>query len=145
MNISEKTLSTLEFDKIRAELATFCPTAGGAGLALSLCPSDRREEIKHKQKFTTDARRLLDAKGMPPFGSVVEMANICERAQKGATLSARELLDVAAILRSARSLLDYIRANKLFDTSLDVIFERLLPNRTLEDRISRSIISEELI
>ena len=145
MNVKEKTLITLEFDKIRAMLAAVCPTKGASEQALSLIPDDRIDIIVRKQRRTTDARRLLDAKGMPPFGSVVDMADICERALKGAVLTQRELLDGAAILRSARSLLDYIRANKLFDTSIDEIFERLLPNRALEDRIYRSIISEDMI
>lgn len=145
MNISEKTLITLEFDKIRAMLAALCPTEAAARSALTLVPDDRIEIVARKQKRTTDARRLLDAKGMPPFGTVSEMDDICERAIKGATLTPRELLEAAALLRSSRSLLDYIRANKLFDTCLDEVFERLVPNRALEDRIYRSIISDDMI
>ena len=145
MNIKEKTLITLEFDKIRAMLAALCPTKGAAEEALLLVPDDRIDVIVRKQRRTTDARRLLDAKGMPPFGSAVAMEDICERALKGAVLTPRELLDAAGILRSARSLLDYIRANKLFDTSIDEIFERMLPHRALEDRIYRSIISDDMI
>ncbi len=145
MNITEKTLSTLEFDKIRAMLASVCPTKGAAESALALMPDDRTEIILRRQTRTTDARRLLDAKGLPPFGSVSDMGDICERALKGAVLTPRELTEAAIVLRSSRALLDYIRANKLFDTSLDEIFERLLPNRPLEDRIFRSIISEEMI
>ena len=145
MNITEKTLITLEFDKIREMLAALCPTAGAAAQALALVPDDRIEIIKRNQKKTTDARRLLDAKGMPPFGSVTDISDSCERALKSAVLTPRELLEAAALLRSARSLLDYIRSNKLFDTSLDEVFERLIPNRSLEDRIYRSIISEDMI
>ena len=145
MNIKEKTLITLEFDKIRAMLAALCPTKGAAEQALLLLPDDRIEIIARKQRRTTDARRLLDAKGMPPFGSAVAMEDICDRALKGAVLTPRELLDAAGILRSARSLLDYIRSNKTFDTSIDEIFERMLPQRALEDRIYRSIISDDMI
>ncbi|MBP3314858.1 MAG: endonuclease MutS2 [Clostridia bacterium] len=145
MNITEKTLSTLEFDKIREMLAASCPTEGSAALSLALCPDDRREIVERRLSRTTDARRLLDAKGLPPFGTVRDMGDACERALKGAVLTPRELLDAALLMRSSRSLLDYIRANKLFPTSLDEIFERLTPNRPLEDRIFRSIISEDMI
>jgi len=145
MNISEKTLSTLEFDKIRELLAKACPTRGAAERARALCPTDRLDVIERAQTRTADARRLLDTKGMPPFGSVTDMTDICERSLKGATLTPRELLDAAALLRSARSCLEYIRSNKLFDTSLDEIFERLIPNRSLEDRIYRSVISDDMI
>ncbi|MBQ9112218.1 MAG: endonuclease MutS2 [Clostridia bacterium] len=145
MNIKEKTLTTLEFDKIRLMLADCCPTSGAAAMAMSLCPTDRIDMARQRQTRTTDAKRLSDAKGMPSFGSVTDVSDICERATKGAVLTPRELLDTAALLRSSRQLLDYIRANRLFSTVLDEVFERLLPNRQLEDRISRSIVSEELI
>ncbi len=145
MKISEKTLTTLEFDKVREMLAAVCPTSGAAALARSLSPTDNIDLARRAQQRTTDAKKLADAKGMPSFGGVTEMAPICERADKGATLTTRELLDVAALLRTSRMLRDYIRTNKTFDTLLDEIFERLMPNRTLEDRIYRSIISEDMI
>ena len=145
MICSEKLFSTLEFDKIRALLAESALTDGGRVLALSLEPSDRPDVIIKRQRRTTDARRLADAKGMPSFGSVHDVSAACERAEKGATLSMRELLDVAGVLRTSRMLIDYISANKLFDTSLDEIFDRLIPQRKLEDRIFRAIISEEMM
>ena len=145
MSITEKTLVTLEFDKIRQMLADSCPTKGAAEAARALYPATYIEAARAKQTATTDAKRLCDAKGMPSFGGVVDIADVCERALKGAVLTPRELLDVAVLLRASRQLLDYIRSNRLFETSLDEVFERLIPNRTLEDRIARSIISEELI
>ncbi len=145
MSINEKAISALEFDKIRTILASNCLTAGARERALSLMPMLHIEQIERQQKKTTDARRLLEAKGMPPFGTVVNINDICERAIKGATLTPRELLDSALLLRSARSLLEYIRSNKTFSTTLDEIFERLIPNRAVEDRIMRSIVSEDMI
>ena len=145
MNITEKTLTTLEFDKIRGMLADACPTAGAAALARGLCPTDHADLVRRRQKRTTDARRLSDVKGMPSFGSVTDVGDLCERAQKGAVLTPRELMDGAAVLRSSRQLLEYSRTNRLFPTVLDEVFERLLPNRHLEDRITRSILSEDLI
>ena len=145
MKLKEKALVALEFDKIREMLASLCPTSGARETALSLRPDTRAEIIDRNQKKTTDARRLLEAKGMPPFGTVTDVTPICERALKGATLTQRELLDTALLLRSARSMLDYIRSNKTFDSRLDEIFERLIPNRATEDRIFRSIISEDTV
>ena len=145
MNITEKTLSTLEFDKIRQMLADCCSTAGAVQMAMMLTPTDRLDVATERQTRTTDAKRLADAKGMPSFGGVSDVSDLCERALKGAILTPRELLDAAALMRTSRQLLEYIRTNKLFATVLDEIFERLTPSRMIEDRISRSIISEELI
>ena len=145
MKITEKNLCILEFDKIRAMLADACATSGSAALAMSLSPDDRIDIIRARQTRTTDAKRLSDAKGLPPFSSLTDIGDICERALKGAVLTPRELMDAACVLRVARGLLDYSRANRTFTTVLDEVFERLLPNRFLEDRISRSILSEEMI
>ncbi len=145
MYFSNRTLTTLEFDKICAMLASCAPTAGARAMAQRLMPVTDQVEIVRRLQRTTDARRLSDAKGMPPFGSIIEVDGACERAEKGAMLTTRELLDVAALLRGARLLLDYNKVNRTFPTTLDEIFERLLPNRTLEDRITRSILSEDMI
>ncbi len=145
MKISEKTLKTLEFDRIREMLADCALTEGAKALALRLEPSDDADIILRKQRYTSDARDLMDIKGLPPFGAVHDMGDICERAEKGSALSPRELLSVAGILRSSRMLLDYIRNNKTKDTSLDDIFERLMPSKPTEDKITRAIISEDMI
>ena len=143
--MDEKNLHTLEFTKIREMLATYALTEGAKARALALLPAKDPIEARLLQTQTTDARRLIDQKGMPSFGMVKDIADACERADKGATLSMGELLAVANVLRTSRSLLEYIRTNKLFETSLDEIFERLMPSRTLEDKITRAIISEDQI
>ena len=145
MSFSEKVMHSLEFDKICALLASFAPTDGSKAMARMLIPSEDIDTVLKKQRRTTDAKRLCDAKGMPTFGGVRDVAESCERAEKGAILTPGELLSIAAVLRTSRSLIDYCHGNHLFDTVLDEIFDRLMPNRTLEDKITRSIISEELI
>ncbi len=145
MELTEKTLKTLEYDKILAMLATLAPTAGAREQALSLLPDDDKVAVKRRLRRTGDARRLLDDKGMPSFGMVIDVGDALDRAVKGATLSARELLDVGNVLRTARGLLEYSRTNRHFETVLDEVFERLLPERRLEDKIYRAILSEDMI
>ena len=145
MSFNEKTLISLEFNKIREILADFAPTEGAAISAKLLMPSCDPDTVLLRQRRTTDARRLCDAKGMPTFSNLKDVSDSCERADKGAVLTPAELLSVAAVLRCARTLVDYCHGNHLFDTVLDEIFDRLLPNRSLEEKITRAIISDELI
>ena len=141
----EKTLQILEFNKIREMLAEHCDTDGSKRLALELTPSDDIVEVKRRQERTEDAKRLAGQKGKPSFGSVKDVTASLERASKGAVLSQRELLDCAEILRTSRGLLEYIKGDKKFETSIDEIFERLTPDKKLEMRITGAIISEEMI
>ena len=145
MSFNEKTLNALEFNKICDMLAQHATTDGAKKMAKMLIPSDDIDVVMLRQRRTTDAKRLCDAKGMPSFGGVRDVSESCERADKGAMLTPGELLAIAGVLRTSRTLIDYCHGNHLFDTVLDEIFDRLMPSRTLEDRISRSIISEELI
>ncbi|MBE6702954.1 MAG: endonuclease MutS2 [Ruminococcaceae bacterium] len=145
MKTDIKTQKKLEYDEILKRLAACAPTAGAAERALALLPDDDADTVKRNLIRTGDACRLLSDKGMPSFGSVADVTDAVERAGKGATLSTRDLLDVGNILRTARGLLDYIRVNRRFDTVLDELFERLLPDRRLEDRIYRAIVAEDVI
>ncbi len=145
MTFTQKTLTTLEFDKIIEMLVECASTDGARARARSLSPTDDIDAVIERQRRTEDAKRLINAKGFPSFSAEESTASAAERAYKGAVLSPRELLDIASLLRSARMMLDYINTDKPFDTALDPIFARLLPNRPLEDRITRSILSEDMI
>lgn len=145
MDISEKILKTLEFDKVRMMLAESALTEGARQRAMLLSPSDDIDEILRRQRKTTDAKRLMNIKGAPSFGEARDISDACERALKGAVLTPRELLDVADILKVSSRLIEYIRVNKQFDTVLDEIFELITPNRALENKITRAIIAEDMI
>ena len=94
----DKAVKTLEFDKITAMLAECAPTEGAKALAYRLMPDNDRYMIEKKLRQTTDAKNLLTAKGMPSFGNVKDITASIDRAEKGATMTPVELLDVAALL-----------------------------------------------
>lgn len=143
--MNTKALSILEFDKILELLAECAPTEGAREAARALKPVSDIEKVRRRQQKTTDAKTLIGIKGLPSFGQVKDIRETVERAQKDAVLSLRELLDCAAVLRTARTLLDYARGERAPQTSLDEIFSRLLPNRSLEEKISRSILAEDFV
>jgi len=137
----DKTIKTLEFDKIRELLAACALTEGAKDLARTLEPSSSEHRVKETQGRTADAKYLIGVKGHPSFGLVKDPEEYCDRADKGAVLSPGELLDIANLLRTSRGLIDYIKTDKRKDTVLDEIFMRLTANKFLEDKITRSIIA----
>ena len=145
MHFTNKALCALEYDKIINMLASMASTEGAASKARALSPTDDYDTVLLRQRRTDDAKRLINAKGYPSFSAPETTVSSAERAYKGAVLSPRELLDIASLLYSARSLQDYIKTDKLFDTSLDELFDRILVSRTLEERIKKAIISEDMI
>lgn len=145
MPFSSKMLRTLEFEKITAMLAEHASVAGAKGKAVTLLPSEDFSTVLSRQRRTEDAKRLINHKGYPAFSADESVVSSAERAYKGAVLSPKELLSIASLLSSTRALLDYIHTDKLFETTLDELFARLMPNRTLEDRIRSAILSEDMI
>ncbi len=140
-----KAYKTLEFDKIRKRLAECATTSGAKELCLELEATYSREKIAHLQAETTDSRRLITYKGYPSFGSIKDISEQVSRAEKGALLTPKELLEIANILRTCRGLIDYFKTDRSFDTVLDEVFGRLIPNKFLEDKITKAIVSEEMI
>ena len=145
MLFTAKTLTTLEYDKIIDMLAECASTEGSKARARSLSPTDEYDLIIERQNKTEAAKKLINAKGFPPFYAPDRVVASAERAYKGAILSPSELTEIASVLRSARRCLDYINTDKPFETSIDAIFQRLLINRELEEKITRSILSEDMI
>ncbi len=138
-----KSIKTLEFNKVRDMLVSLALTDGAKELARELVPETRLDKIKLLQAQTSDAKRMSATKGVPSFSAVHDIADALERAGKGATLSMKELLDVAGLLRSARALLEYAESSNVPSGTLSVIFSRLITDKKSEDRITKAIISEE--
>lgn len=145
MQFTQKTLSTLEYDKIISLLCDAALTDGAKSRALCLLPSPDESDVLRRQRRTADARRLAEIKGYPSFGSIHDLSDLVERADKGAVLSCRELLDVAAVLASARRVKEYGEADRTFETVLDDTFSYLTPDRRVEEAITRAVIAEDVI
>ncbi len=142
---NQKYINAIEFNKIRSMLAEAIPLVSVKGRAEELLPYEDIDDAVAAQKRTTAGVSLLSYKGMPPFGGVIDVRESVDRAVKGASLTPRELLDVASLFRSARSLYEYSTVNRTFETVIDVVFERLLINKNLEKEIFEAIISEDMI
>ncbi len=146
MEYNDKSLKTLEYYKITEMLADCAVTDGAKSRARALLPSSDPVVVLRRQRHTTDAKSMLGVKGTPPFGGVSDIGDAVERARKSAVLTQRELLSCANVLRTARRLGSYLNEGRGgAETTLHEIFGRLIPERRLEERITRAIISEDMI
>lgn len=137
--------ATLEFDKIIELLKSHTKTDGAKEVADNLRPYFDIEEVRRKLKETTDAKRLIGIKGYPPISDIRDIRQHLDRADKGAILTMREILDVGNVLRTSRALIDYIHSDRHGENVLDEIFSRLSKETSLENRIFRSIIAEDMM
>ena len=140
--MEEKTLKTLEFDKIREMLAELCINSDTKELAMQLVPKTNIDYVKSALKDTDDAVVSICKFGTPPISRVSAVNTALKRIDIGGSLSASELLNVAAILKCTHKLIKYAKS---CDNSPNVMFDNLTECPDVEAKISSAIISEEEI
>ncbi len=133
----------LELDKILELLAEETTSDYCREKALKITPSRNFDEIRTELKKTDDAFTLSAKFGTPHFRKIPEISWALKRAQTGSSLSFKELLDVAAVLRETAVLCDWYSQCENMENSLSEYFRGLVPIKSLEQRISESIVSEE--
>ena len=102
--MDEKTLTTLEFDKILARLAKHTSFSAGRDLALALRPSADYDEVLRRQRLTAEARHLREMKPRAGLGGIHDVRTLADKANLGGILDPSELLDVATTLEAGRDL-----------------------------------------
>ncbi len=140
----QKSISKLELPLVLERLAECASSAGGKQACLQLCPSSDLETVQELLQQTTDAYNLSTKRGNPMFSDVTDVSAALERADMGGSLQPIELLRIAGVLRSARTVKGYLSEDGE-KTVLDELFQGLTPNKYLEDRIFGAILSEEEI
>lgn len=133
----------LELDKVLELLADQTYSDICREQALKLKPIFDTDKIRAELKKTDDAFALSAKFGTPRFRQIKDITPSLKRAKSGSMLSFRELLDIAEVLRETAMLADWYSQCSNIENSLDEYFSELYPVRSLEQRISESIISEE--
>lgn len=133
----------LELSKVLEMLAAKCSCADTAEMARQIEPQSDLNKVHEMLTQTSDAHMLAGRFGTPSFGGVSNVANPLRRAQSGAVLSMSELLRIASVLRMVRMLREWRSHCEGVSTSLDGLFMTLAPHRSLEEKITTSILSED--
>ena len=140
----DKSLYKLELNQVLELLAQCAGSEEGKAACLALRPTSDLEDVQALLDETTAASDLCTRKGNPSFSGVADVSASLERADRGGSLQPVELLRIAGVLRCTRSIKSYCDEEEKA-TVLDPLFQALMPNKYLEDRISGAILSEEEI
>lgn len=145
MNLSEKSLRALEYDKVLALLSEECSCEDSAQATAALRPCPDIFSAREALAQSEDASRLCLKFGGPSFYGLKNIDSPLNKAKKGSSLSTRELLNIAGVLYTFRSLNQYRAESESASTCLDELFDSIYPNKYLEDRINTAIPSEDEI
>lgn len=134
MNIVEKSLKALEFDKIVENLSTFAKTEQSKVLCLELKPFDDIVLINKELQYTREAKFILDIPAEIPIEFVTDIKQIIKNLGTN-YLSEEELIDIAKTLKTSRLVKKFLSDN-LEDTSLlKQLSQNLITDRELEEKI----------
>ena len=138
--MKERTLRVLEFTRIREMLAEGALTEAGAEKCRTLEPADDLAAAQALQAETEEAAVILQFTGghpMTAFPDIRPALTICE---KGGSLSAGMLLNVAELLRASRAARDALVTDRENTPILRGKAEGLFVARNIEKDITDAII-----
>lgn len=143
-----KYFEKLEFNLIRKKLEGFATTFIGKNMALNLIPFDNKKDVQKSGKQTTEACILIYRKGNLPISEIEDITIHLKKLNSNISLSLKQLLDLANILRISRNLKEYFLSSEI-DMSefenLNNLFENLYSNPNIEDKIFISILDENTL
>ncbi len=143
--MKERTLRVLEFTRIREMLAEGALTEAGAEKCRTLEPVDDLASAQALQAETEEAAVILQYTGGHPMTAFPDIRPALAICEKGGTLSAGMLLNVAELLRSSRAARDALVTERENTPILKAKAEGLFTARNIEKDITEAIISEDEI
>lgn len=134
MTILEKSLKTLEFDKILEKISSFAKTKQSKLLCLSLKPFDDIILIKNAIQYTCEAKSILDIPSELPIDYLADIKQIKNNLSTS-YLSEEELVDIAKTLRTSRLIKRFLADNLTDGALLKEKSKLLYADKDLEDKI----------
>lgn len=141
-SLYEKSMAVLELPQVLALCARHAVSPAAKERILALRPQKYLALAQQALEEAEAARSLLRSRNAPAFSGVRDVAAALDRAEKGGSLNLRELMEIGALLQTARLVKGYLDGEER-RTPLDSLFSGLQGNRFLEDRIAACILSEE--
>lgn len=143
-----KTIQKLEFNKICDILQSYAITYLGKDYSKNLKPMSSKIEIEKALNQTTEASIILYRKGSCPISEIEDITAHIKKLNSNLFLSAKQLLDLANILKVSNSLKEYFFSNEIDMsdfTNLTGLFNNLYTNPSIEKAIFTAILDENTI
>lgn len=134
MDITLKSNNTLEFDKVKEELAKCAKFEQSRNLCLRLKTFDDAKIIKQQIELTREAKRILDFAKDTPTEYIANIAKIKNNSAVS-YLCEEELNDIAKTMKSSRLLKRFILENSDSEWLLKNLAEQLVSDKDVEEKI----------
>ncbi|MBD8037425.1 endonuclease MutS2 [Solibacillus sp. A46] len=106
--IEQRALKTLEFHKVREQVAVFCTNSIGKQAIDELVPETDYDTVVELLEEMDEGLAILRVKGNVPMGGIFDVRPHARRSQIGGMLSPMELMEIASTIRASRILRNFI-------------------------------------
>ncbi len=130
---------TLEFDKIKNQLADFCINESSKANALALEPEMSELTLKKLKLDTDNARKIIDVCGTPPLPNVENAKALINKIEKDGLLYPDELSRFSAFISACKRIKQYLKKARITDASLAFIGDGIDELTEIQDEINRCI------
>lgn len=140
--MNNKSLSTLEYNKIISRLVSFACSDGAKQILHKLEPMTDIDKINTALDYTNDALTRVYQKGSVDFSRIKDIRGSIARLKVGSSLNALELLNISMLLECAAHIKEYYEQRA---DSIQPLIDMLEPVTLLNNAIKKCIISEDEI
>lgn len=140
--MNNKSLSTLEYNKIISRLVSFACSDGAKQILHKLEPMTDIDKINTALDYTNDALTRVYQKGSVDFSRIKDIRGSIARLKVGSSLNALELLNISMLLECAAHIKGYYEQGA---DSIQPLIDMLDPVTLLNNAIKKCIISEDEI
>lgn len=134
MEISEKSLKTLEFDKVAEKLSAHARLKQSKALCLEMSVYSGTANIQMQINFTKEAKNILDSALELPIEYVTQVDAIMA-STIGSYLKEEEISNIAKTIKTSRLVKNFLRENALTDGLLNSLAVGLFSDKELEEKI----------
>ena len=106
--IENRALKTLEFNKVREQVANYCTSSIGKRAVEELIPETNYETVVELLEEMDEGLAILRVKNNVPMGGIFDVRPHAKRAQIGGMLSPMELMEISSTIRASRILRNFI-------------------------------------
>ena len=141
--MNKKAYKVLEYNKILDLLGEEAASVITKKVISELKPSVEVNLIREMLAETTEAVSVIMRKGALPLGNFYDIKNMIHLADKGGTLTMKQLLEVFYNLRVARNVANFLKSDLPDLPIIKGLSEVLSIQKKLEENIDRCILSED--
>lgn len=139
--INKQTIEKLEFNKIVKSILNYAQTEPGKNEIGKLAPLDSFYEVLQEGRRVSEAKEILIHNESPLFEDVRDLSEqIARAAIEGSVLDAKTILEILKILRTARSLVVFLKSRR--DSALILDYANSLYADKLLERNIEKIVTD---